>query len=90
MPEKTTKMRTQSTSKQKNAPTKTKSSTTLMPAVKSPPKVRTPKIKDTHPGEFHRMVSETAYFIAERRGFCGGNCKEDWYEAERVVLKSLK
>lgn len=36
----------------------------------------------------NRRVAEVAYFIAERRGFVGGSCEADWYEAE-AYLSSL-
>ncbi|MEC4682264.1 MAG: DUF2934 domain-containing protein [Nitrospirota bacterium] len=39
--------------------------------------------------ERRQKISETAYFIAERRGFTNGNCDADWFEAERVVMQHL-
>ncbi len=45
-----------------------------------------PKKSKQHPAEDrYRLVAETAYFIAERRGFSNGSCEDDWYEAERRV-----
>ena len=35
--------------------------------------------------ERHRLVEETAYYIAERRGFQGDRVLEDWLQAEREV-----
>jgi Protein of unknown function (DUF2934) len=32
--------------------------------------------------EWHDMVSTSAYFRAEARGFEGGSAEDDWYEAE--------
>jgi hypothetical protein len=32
-----------------------------------------------------QLVAAEAYFLAERRGFVGGNELEDWIAAERVV-----
>jgi hypothetical protein len=32
-----------------------------------------------------RMVSEAAYFKAQRRGFAGGDAKHDWAEAEAEI-----
>jgi superfamily II helicase len=32
-----------------------------------------------------QLVAAEAYFLAERRGFVGGNEIEDWVSAERVV-----
>ena len=36
-----------------------------------------------------RMVSEAAYYIAERRGFRPGNELHDWLQAERQVDAQL-
>lgn len=32
-----------------------------------------------------RLVAESAYYIAEARGFAPGNEHEDWLEAERQI-----
>jgi len=32
-----------------------------------------------------RMIREAAYFIAQRRGFAGGDAQSDWLEAERQI-----
>jgi hypothetical protein len=37
-----------------------------------------------------QLVAAEAYFLAERRGFAGGNELEDWVAAERVVDLRLK
>jgi Protein of unknown function (DUF2934) len=37
------------------------------------------------PGNRRQLVAAEAYFLAERRGFSGGNEVEDWVAAERVV-----
>lgn len=37
-----------------------------------------------------QLVAAEAYFLAERRGFAGGNALEDWVAAERVVDSRLK
>ena len=39
--------------------------------------------------ERRQKIAETAYFIAERRGFTNGSCDVDWFEAEKIVLSSL-
>ena len=41
------------------------------------------------PEERHRMIAETAYFLAHERGFTGGDPVSDWIEAERVVDRQL-
>jgi hypothetical protein len=37
-----------------------------------------------------QLVAAEAYFLAERRGFVGGNQLEDWVAAERVVDSRLE
>lgn len=32
----------------------------------------------------HAWIAEAAYYLAERRGFQGGNPTDDWLQAERV------
>lgn len=65
------------------------------PAKSSVPKASSKKgllNKKTHSipeADRFRMVSEAAYFIAERRGFTSGNCEEDWCQAERIVESSF-
>jgi hypothetical protein len=31
------------------------------------------------------MIAEAAYYMAESRGFCGGDPQEDWLKAEAMV-----
>lgn len=35
------------------------------------------------------MVAETAYFLAEKRGFAPSDEHKDWIEAERIVRKLI-
>lgn len=37
------------------------------------------------PEERWKMIAETAYFRAQRRGFLGGNPVEDWLTAEAEI-----
>jgi chromosome segregation ATPase len=46
------------------------------------------KIRDTAE-ERHRMIAQTAYFLAQERGFAGGDPVTDWLEAERRVDRQL-
>jgi hypothetical protein len=39
--------------------------------------------------EWHRMISEAAYFFAEKRGFAPGRTLDDWLEAELKVKDVL-
>lgn len=41
--------------------------------------------KSVSPLERWRMVTEAAYYRAEKRGFFGGNPMEDWLEAEKEI-----
>jgi hypothetical protein len=41
------------------------------------------------PEERHRLIAETAYFLAQERGFTGGDPVSDWIEAERRVDRQL-
>ena len=38
----------------------------------------------------HELISEIAYFKAERRGFVGGDPDRDWHEAEMEVEELLR
>lgn len=44
--------------------------------------------KELSPEERHEMIARAAFFIAEHRGFLGGNPLSDWLLAEREVLAS--
>jgi hypothetical protein len=41
-------------------------------------------------GQRRQMIAEAAYFLAERRGFDGGDPAQDWYAAERAVDARLR
>jgi hypothetical protein len=38
---------------------------------------------------WHHMISEAAYYLAEKRGFLPGRAMEDWLEAELQVKDLL-
>ena len=42
------------------------------------------------PEERWKMISDAAYYIAEKRGFLGGDPAQDWCEAERQIEERLK
>ncbi|MCM2327659.1 MAG: DUF2934 domain-containing protein [Lysobacter sp.] len=44
--------------------------------------------KELSAEERHEMIARAAFFIAEHRGFLGGNPLSDWLLAEREVLAS--
>ena len=66
-----------------------------VPVAKSSAKVSSPRQSSVRksgspsPEDLHRKIAEVAYFISERRGFVGGSCESDWYEAE-AYLRSLE
>jgi hypothetical protein len=35
--------------------------------------------------EWHRMIAEAAYYLAQKRGFLGGHSLDDWLAAEQQV-----
>ena len=37
------------------------------------------------PAERRKMIAETAYYLAQKRGFTGGNELSDWMAAEKQV-----
>jgi hypothetical protein len=39
--------------------------------------------------EWHRMISEAAYYLAEKRGFAPGHALDDWLRAEDAVKALL-
>jgi hypothetical protein len=39
--------------------------------------------------EWHRMIAEAAYYLAQKRGFRGEHSLEDWLAAEREVRQVI-
>jgi hypothetical protein len=39
--------------------------------------------------DWHRMISEAAYFLAQRRGFQSGSALDDWLAAEALIKAQL-
>lgn len=50
----------------------------------------TPSLQKIDPEHRRRMIAETAYFIAEQRGFVGGSPLDDWLQAEVLVDRLLE
>jgi hypothetical protein len=48
-----------------------------------------PRFDPPHEADWHRMISEAAYFCAEKRGFVGGLALDDWLAAEEQVRSLL-
>ncbi len=40
--------------------------------------------------EWHREISEAAYYLAEKRQFAPGHALDDWLEAEEVAKTFLQ
>jgi len=82
----------------KAAPVKTMSMATsapkatslARPASKAAPRT-TPRKRENAATEEerNRMICEAAYFLAESRGFVGGDPGQDWIEAERQIDEML-
>jgi hypothetical protein len=92
-----TASRTPATPPQKTAaPTPTPKPAAASPATKPAPakkaaKASTPTtVPSVTPEARWQMISEAAYFLAEKRGFAGGNPCDDWIEAEAQVDALLK
>jgi hypothetical protein len=47
------------------------------------PSARPSEKREITPEERYRMISELAYFKAEKRGFVPGHEEKDWLEAEK-------
>jgi Protein of unknown function (DUF2934) len=41
------------------------------------------------PDQRKHMIEEAAYYLAERRGFCGGDPLQDWLEAEAEIERMM-
>lgn len=70
-----------------------KTSTRKAPARKKAPAKKSAPVGTLLPvshEERWRMVAEAAYYIAQRRGFVGGDANADWAAAEAEVDARLK
>jgi len=77
------------TSAKAKTATEKKAKTTSKKSTKA---VTTKKAKSNGNGTEKRsvLIQQTAYFIAEKRGFQGGDPVQDWLAAERQVDEMLK
>ena len=56
-----------------------------------------PNLAETKPSSFyppeepewHRMIAEAAYYLAEKRGFPGEHSLDDWLAAEQQVRHAI-
>jgi hypothetical protein len=70
---------------------------TDIPTIKPPPPPRVPKSPlagaprvQVTPEERRRLIAESAYLRAERRGFAPGHEADDWFAAEAEVDALLR
>lgn len=54
------------------------------------PESLTPENPSVTAEERYRMIAEAAYFLAEKRGFTGGDMAEDWRQADAQVDQMLR
>jgi hypothetical protein len=69
------------------ATTKAKGNGEISPAKKS--KKAAGLMGGVTPEQRYQMICDAAYYRAERRGFIGGNPKQDWLEAELEIDQLL-
>jgi hypothetical protein len=55
------------------------------PAAAKPPVAAKPATAKPSPAERTKMIAEAAYYLAQKRGFGGGNELADWATAEKQV-----
>jgi hypothetical protein len=56
-----------------------------------------PSLPETKPSSFyppqepewHRLIAEAAYYLAQKRGFLGGHSLDDWLAAEQQVRQVI-
>jgi hypothetical protein len=59
-------------------------------AVSSETLLKTPRSFDPpQEPEWHRMIAEAAYYLAEKRGFAGEHSLGDWLAAEQQVRQVI-
>lgn len=69
--------------------TSNRSSSPMTSTAAAAPKKATSKPRPVTAEERRQMIEKEAYFIAERRGFQGGNPIQDWLEAEMKIDRHL-
>lgn len=79
----TTKIEAEAKAKPKKVTKKTEASD----APKKNTQIKTAKVSKTiiSSEERHQMISEAAYYLAEKRGFQGGSPESDWFQASAEI-----
>jgi len=88
MPETTTTPAKQKISKTGSKASSQSKEADLTPTTKTTrarSKVRPPTTMITSSEERHRLIAEAAYYLAEKRGFQGGNPEHDWLQAANQI-----
>ena len=65
---------------------------TVAPAAPAPKTVapKAAKTVSVSPEQRWKMIADAAYFIAEKRGFTGGDPAGDWIQAEKQIDSKLR
>jgi hypothetical protein len=74
----------------KKAPTRTSKSPTKKPFSKKKPSAKSEPALGVTPEERQHMIAIAAYVRAEKRGFVGGDARDDWVQAEAEIDALLK
>jgi Protein of unknown function (DUF2934) len=61
----------------------------MSPASKPAPAKKPSSFDAPQEPQWHRMIAEAAYFIAEKRRFAGQHSLDDWLAAEQQVRQVI-
>jgi hypothetical protein len=53
------------------------------------PETKPRSFDSTQEPEWHRMIAEAAYYLAQKRGFTGENTLDDWLAAEQEIRQVI-
>ncbi|MDD5633932.1 MAG: DUF2934 domain-containing protein [Candidatus Omnitrophica bacterium] len=59
-------------------------------SAKKPEMARKSTLTSSGSGDLFSLIQKKAYELYTKRGYSHGNDQTDWYEAEKIVLRSLK
>ncbi len=78
------------TTNAKSAPGKKKAAAKAILPVVSVAQIERQPAPRPDAAELHRLVAETAYRLWQERGCREGHDRDDWAEAERIILERLR
>jgi hypothetical protein len=87
---KSTKKSGKKKSTAKKAPARTSKSPKKRPSPKKKPVAKPELVLGVTPEQRQHMIAIAAYVRAEKRGFVGGDAKNDWVQAEAEIDALLK